>query len=60
MDIQLAIADVALNKEKPSKRMLVIFNENGTLLVDEELFSISFAGAIPSNVSINYIKSIKL
>lgn len=60
MDIQLAIADVALNEGKPYKRMLVIFNEAGTLLVDKDLFSISFAGAIPANVKVDYIKSIKV
>ena len=60
LKMQLAIADVALNEGKPAKRMLVLFNETGTLLIDEELFSISFTGAIPSEVKINYLESIKI
>ena len=42
MNVKLGFADVILNEGKPSKKMLVITNENGTLLVDKELFSISF------------------
>ena len=60
MKIQIAIANVQLNKDKPAKEMLVLFNEYGTLCVTKNLFSISFAGAIPSDVKIDYIKSIKL
>lgn len=60
MNVQMAIADVRLNFGGPIKRMLVIFNEHGTLLVDDELYSTSFAGAIPCDININYIKSVKL
>ena len=40
--MKLGFADVILNEGKPSKKMLVITNKNGTLLVDNELFAISF------------------
>ena len=60
MTIKLGFADVILNEGKPSKKMLVITNENGTLLVDNELFSISFEPNQKLDVNIKNYKEIKL
>ena len=60
MTIKLGFADVILNEGKPSKRMLVITNENGTLLVDNELFSISFEPNKKLDVDIKNYKEIKI
>ena len=60
MTIKLGFADVTLNKGKPSKKMLVITNENGTLLVDNELFSISFEPNQNLDVDIKNYKEIKI
>lgn len=60
MTIKLGFADVILNEGKPSKKMLVITNENGTLLVDNELFSISFEPNQNLNVNIKNYKEIKV
>ena len=60
MTIKLGFADVILNEDKPSKKMLVITNENGTLLVDNELFSISFEPNQNLDVDIKNYKEIKI
>lgn len=60
MTIKLGFADVILNEGKPSKKMLVITNENGTLLVDNELFSISFEPNQSLYVDIKNYKEIKI
>ena len=60
MTIKLGFADIILNEGKPSKKMLVITNENGTLLVDNELFSISFEPNQKLDVNIKNYKEIKL
>ena len=60
MTIKLGFADVILNEGKPSKKMLVITNENGTLLVDNELFSISFEPNQSLDVDIENYKEIKI
>lgn len=60
MTVKLGFADITLNEGKPSKKMLVITNENGTLLVDNELFSISFEPNQSLNVDIKNYKEIKI
>ena len=60
MTIKLGFADVIFNEGKPSKKMLVITNENGTLLVDNELFSISFEPNQNLDVDIKNYKEIKV
>ena len=60
MNVRLGFADVILNEDKPSKKMLVITNENGTLLVDNELFSISFEPNQNLDVDIKNYKEIKI
>ena len=60
MTVKLGFADVTLNKGKSSKKMLVITNENGTLLVDNELFSISFEPNQKLDVDIKNYKEIKI
>ena len=60
MTIKLGFADIILNEGKPSKKMLVITNEKGTLLVDNELFSISFEPNQKLDVNIKNYKEIKL
>lgn len=60
MNVKLGFADVILNEDKPSKKMLVITNENGTLLVDNELFSISFEPNQNLDVDIKNYKEIKI
>ena len=60
MNVNLGFADIILNEGKPSKKMLVITNENGTLLVDNELFSISFEPNQNLDVDIKNYKEIKL
>lgn len=58
--MKLGFADVILNEGKPSKKMLVITNENGTLLIDNELFSISFEPNQKLDVDIKNYKEIKV
>ena len=58
--MKLGFADVILNEGKPSKKMLVITNKNGTLLVDNELFSISFEPNQKLDVDIKNYKEIKV
>ena len=60
MTVKLGFVDVTLNEGKPSKKMLVITNENGTLLVDNELFSISFEHNQNLDVDIKNYKEIKI
>ena len=60
MNVKLGFADVILNEGKSSKKMLVITNENGTLLVDNELFSISFEPNQNLDVDIKNYKEIKI
>lgn len=60
MTVKLGFADVTLNECKPSKKMLVITNKNGTLLVDNELFSISFEPNQNLDVDIKNYKEIKI
>lgn len=60
MTVKLGFADVTLNEGKPSKKMLVITNKNGTLLVDNELFSISFELNQNLDVDIKNYKEIKI
>ena len=60
MTVKLGFADVILNEGKPSKKMLVITNENGTLLVDNELFSISFEPNQPLALYIKNYKELKI
>ena len=60
MTVRLGLADVSLNEGKPSKKMLVITNENGTLLVDNELFSISVEPNQNLDVDIKNYKEIKV
>ena len=60
MNVKLGFADGILNEGKPSKKMLVITNENGTLLVDNELFSISFEPNQNLDVDIKNYKEIKI
>ena len=60
MNVKLGFADVILNEGKLSKKMLVITNENGTLLVDNELFSISFEPNQNLDVDIKNYKEIKI
>ena len=60
MTVKLGFADVTLNEGKPFKKMLVITNENGTLLVDNELFSISFEPNQKLDVDIKNYKEIKV
>ena len=60
MTVKLGFADVILNEGKPSKKMLVITNENGTLLVDNELFSTSFEPNQKLDVDIKNYKEIKV
>ena len=60
MNVKLGFADVIINESKPSKKMLVITNENGTLLVDNELFSISFEPNQNLDVDIKNYKEIKI
>lgn len=60
MNVTLGFADVILNEGKPSKKMLVITNENGTLLIDNELFSISFEPNQNLDVDIKNYKEIKV
>ena len=59
MTIKLGFADVILNEGKSSKKMLVITNENGTLLVDNELFSISVEPNQNLDIDIKNYKEIK-
>ena len=59
MTVKLGFSDVILNEGKPSKKMLVIINENGTLLVDNELFSISFEPNQNLDIDIKNYKEIK-
>ena len=54
--MKLGFADIILNEGKPSKKMLVITNENGTLLIDNELFSISFESNQKLDVDIKNYK----
>ena len=60
MTIKLGFADVTLNEGKPSKKMLVIINENGTLLVDNELFSISVEPNQNLDIDVKNYKEIKI
>ena len=60
MTVKLGFADIILNEGKPSKKMLVITNENCTLLVDNELFSISFESNQNLDVDIKNYKEIKV
>ena len=60
MNVKLGFADITLNEGRPSKKMLVITNENGTLLVDNELFSISFEPNQKLDVDIKNYKEIKI
>ena len=60
MTVKLGFADVTLNEGKPSKKMLVITNENGTLLIDNELFSISFEPNQPLALYIKNYKELKI
>ena len=60
MTVKLGFADVILNESKYSKKMLVITNENGTLLIDNELFSISFEPNQNLDVYIKNYKEIKI
>ena len=60
MTVKLGFADVILNEGKSSKKMLVVTNENGTLLVDNELFSISFEPNQNLDVDIKNYKEIKV
>ena len=60
MNVKLGFADITLNEGKSSKKMLVITNENGTLLVDNELFSISFEPNQNLDVDIKNYKEIKV
>lgn len=60
MNVKLGFADVILNESKPSKKMLIITNENGTLLVDNELFSISFEPNQNLDIDIKNYKEIKI
>ena len=60
MTVKLGFDDVILNEGKPSKKMLVITNENGTLLVDNELFSISFEPNQNLDIDIKNYKEIKI
>lgn len=60
MNVRLGFADVILNEGKSSKKMLVITNKNGTLLVDNELFSISFEPNQNLDVDIKNYKEIKV
>ena len=60
MNVKLGFADVILNEGKPFKKMLVITNENGTLLVDNELFSISFEPNQNLDIDIKDYKEIKV
>lgn len=60
MNVRLGFADVILNEGKPFKKMLVITNENGTLLVDNELFSISFEPNQNLDIDIKNYKEIKI
>ena len=60
MTIKLGFADIILNEDKSFKKMLVIINENGTLLVDNELFSISFEPNQKLDVDIKNYKEIKI
>ena len=60
MTVKLGFADVILNEDKPSKKMLVITNENGTLLVDNELFSISVEPNQTLDIDIKNYKEIKI
>ena len=58
--MKLGFADIILNEGKPSKKMLVITNKNGTLLVDNELFSISFEPNQKLDIDIKNYKEIKV
>ena len=58
--MKLEFADVILNEGKPPKKMLIITNENGTLLVDNELFSISFEPNQKLDIDIKNYKEIKV
>ena len=60
MNVKLGLDDITLNEGKPSKKMLVITNENGTLLVDNELFSISFEPNQNLDIDIKNYKEIKV
>ena len=60
MIIKLGFADDIINEGKHSKKMLVINNENGPLLVDNELFSISFEPNQKLDVDIKNYKEIKI
>ena len=60
MTVKLGFADVTLNEGKPSKKMLVITKKNGTLLVDNELFSIRFEPNQNLDVDIKNYKEIKV
>ena len=60
MNVKIGYADVIHNEGKPSKKMLVITNENGILLVDNELFSISFEPNQNLDVNIKNYKEIKI
>lgn len=60
MTIKLGFADVILNEGKPSKKMLVITNENSMLLVNNKLFSISFEPNQPLDIDIKNYKEIKI
>ena len=60
MTVKLGFADVTLNEGKSSKKMLVITNENGTLLVDNELFSISVEPNQNLDIDIKNYKEIKI
>lgn len=62
METNIYIANVILNKGQSPKEMLVIENnKHGLLLIDDELFTISFPSmndAIMQGVKIEYIKVI--
>ena len=60
MTVKLGFANVILNEGKPSKKMLIIINENGTLLVNNELFSISFEPNQNLDIDIKNYKEIKI
>lgn len=57
--LKLSVADVRLNINGKSKRMLVIKSKIGSLFVDEELFSLYFPGEIPNDIEIKHVKNIE-
>ena len=58
--MKLGFADIILNEGKSSKKMLFITNKNDTLLVDNELFSISFKPNQKLDIDIKNYKEIKV